>query len=318
MAPSGTLPGTTSASPVQRRIAVNGIELDCLEQGEGVPLLMLHGFPDHAASWRPLAERLGPGIRQLAPDQRGYRGSSRPPAVADYDIDILVNDLLGLMDALGIDRVHLCGHDWGGVLAFELAEQFPDRVAGLIALNAPPARIFQHLIWHDARQRAASQYINLLRSDAADSLFCEARAETLVERFLGDATRRGLVTADDLALYREAWTRPGVWAAMRAWYRAAPFDIPPEDAPPAMDPSASPPPLAIACPVLIIWGERDTVFIPTMPDVIAAACPDVRIVRLPDAGHVPHRDATAECADLIRAFVHGDGAASLEKDQRHG
>lgn len=318
MAAPDPLPGTTSAVPVQHRIAVNGIELDCLEQGDGVPLLMLHGFPDHAASWRPLAERLGPGIRQLAPDQRGYRGSSRPPGVADYGIDILVNDLVGLIDALGIERVHLCGHDWGGVLAFELAERFPARVAGLIALNAPPARIFQHLILHDAEQRAASQYINLLRSDASNGLFCEARVEALVDRFLGDAARRGRLNADDLACYRDAWTRPGVWAAMRAWYRAAPFDIPAPGAPPAMDAQASPPPLAISCPVLIIWGERDTVFVPTMPDVIAAACPDARIVRLPAAGHVPHRDAAAECAQLIRAFVAGDGRASLEKDQHHG
>lgn len=306
------------APPVQRRLAVNGIELDYLEQGEGVPLLMLHGFPDHAASWRPLSERLGPNIRQLAPDQRGYRGSSRPGAVQDYTIDTLVRDLLGLLDALEIDRVQLCGHDWGGVLAFELAERFPERIAGLIALNAPPARIFQHLILHDPQQNAASQYVTMLRSEAADAIFCEQQAEALIERFLGDAARRGLVTPADLEVYREAWTRPGAWAAMRAWYRAAPFAIPPTDALLATAPATALPPLTIACPVLIIWGERDTVFVPTMPDVIARACPQARVVRLPEAGHVPHRDAPALCADLIRDFIFGSKAALRDKDQNHG
>lgn len=313
-----SLHGASSASPVQHRIATNGIELDYLERGEGAPLLMLHGFPDHAASWRPLAERLGPGIRQLAPDQRGYRGSSRPGAMQDYTIDTLVRDLLGLIDALELERVHLCGHDWGGVLAFELAERFPERIAGLIVLNAPPARIFQHLILHDAQQRAASQYITTLRSKAADAIFCEQQAEALIERFLGDATRRGLLTAADLDVYRDAWTQAGAWAAMRAWYRAAPFEIPPAGAIPAVVPEEAEPALSIACPVLIIWGERDTVFVPTMPDVIAGACPDVRIIRLPEAGHVPHRDAPALCADLIRDFIFASSAASLDKDQHHG
>jgi pimeloyl-ACP methyl ester carboxylesterase len=313
-----TLHSGSSTLPVQRRIATNGIELDYLERGEGAPLLMLHGFPDHATSWRPLAERLGTGIRQLAPDQRGYRGSSRPSAVQDYAINTLVHDLLGLIDALEFDRVHLCGHDWGGVLAFEMAERFPERIAGLIALNAPPARVFQHLILHDAQQRAASQYITMLRSEAADSIFCEAQADVLIERFLGDATRRGLLTSADLEVYRNAWTQAGAWPAMRAWYRAAPFEIPPIGGLPAINANAAPPALSIACPVLIIWGERDTVFVPTMPDTIADACPNARVIRLPDAGHVPHRDAPALCADLIRGFIFGSSAASLDKDQNHG
>lgn len=313
-----TLHSGSSTSPIPHRIATNGIELDYLDRGEGAPLLMLHGFPDHAASWRPLAERLGPSIRQLAPDQRGYRGSSRPGAVQDYTIDTLVRDLLGLIDALELERVHLCGHDWGGVLAFELAERFPERIAGLIVLNAPPAGILQHLILHDPQQHAASQYITTLRSEAADAIFCEQQAEALIERFLGDSTRRGLVTPADLEVYRDAWTRPGVWAAMRAWYRAAPFNIPPVGAIPAIAPDTGLSPLTIACPVLIIWGERDTVFVPTMPDMIANACPGARIIRLPEAGHVPHRDAPALCADLIRDFVFGSSAASLDKDQYHG
>lgn len=313
-----TVPGTAACSSVQHRISVNGIELDYLERGEGAPLLMLHGFPDHAASWRPLAEQLGPGIRQIAPDQRGYRGSSRPGAVKDYAIDHLVQDLLDLIDALGIEQVHLCGHDWGGVLAFELAERFPDRIAGLIALNAPPARIFQHLILHDEGQRAASQYITLLRSTSADSVFCEAQADRLIDRFLGDATSKGLVTSADLELYRDAWTRPGVWAAMRAWYRAAPFDVPPPGGAPAPDAGAVPPALAIACPVLVIWGDRDTVFVPSTADVIAEACADARVMRLADAGHVPHRDAPALCAEHIRAFVFGRSTSPAFKDQYHG
>jgi pimeloyl-ACP methyl ester carboxylesterase len=292
--------------------------MQVLERGFGAPLLMLHGFPDHAASWRPLGDLLGTGIRQLAPDQRGYRLTSRPTAIADYAINVLVDDLIGLLDALGLPTVHVCGHDWGGVLAFELALRCPQRVAGLIALNAPPASVLQEMIYRDPAQRAASQYVSRLRSNAADSMFREGAVDALIDRFLGDAAQRGLVNADDLAAYREAWTQPGAWQAMLAWYRAAPFIVPEVDAAAPAGQVDDAPVVSIACPVMVIWGERDGVFVPAMPDAIARVCRSCRIVRLPDAGHVPHRDAPEVCAALIRDFVLGTSIQSSTKVETHG
>ena len=91
---------------------------------------------------------------------------------------------------------------------------------------------------------------------------------------------------------------------MLAWYRAAPFEVPAVGAPaPTPPPEADLPP-PIDCPVLLIWGERDAVFVPAMADAIAGACRDCRVVRLAEAGHVPHRDEPDRCASLIRDFVH--------------
>lgn len=290
------------APPATRTWAVNGIELHGLEQGAGPPLLLLHGFPDHAAAWRPLMTRLQGSLRVVAPDQRGYGDSSRPAAVEDYRIDLLVADLIALLDALGLPEVHLCGHDWGGVLAFELAARCPGRVASLVALNAPPREVLQHMIWHDPAQRAASQYISLLRSPGADAIFHESAAEGLVERFLGDPRRRGRLTDEEVAAYRAAWSRPDAWRPMLAWYRAAPFDVPTIGAPPPGSTTGASSPL-IDCPVLLIWGERDAVFVPAMAEAIAAACKDCRVERLTEAGHVPHRDEPDRCAALIRDFI---------------
>ena len=291
--------------PRSRSLHIDGLEFHHLEQGEGPPLLLLHGFPDHAAAWRPLLERLqGSSLRALAPDLRGYRATSAPTAVEDYRIERLVGDLVALLDAWGLPQAHVCGHDWGGVLAFELARRFPQRVASLVALNAPPPAVLQQMIWHHPGQRAASQYITLLRSPAADQLFHESAVDALIERFLGEPRRRGLLTDDDIAAYRDAWSRPGAWRSMLAWYRAAPFEVPVVGAPaPAPPPDADLPP-RIDRPVLLIWGERDAVFVPAMADAIAAACRDCRVVRLAEAGHVPHRDEPDRCASLIRDFIH--------------
>lgn len=297
---------STPSCPGQRssRYTVgSGIELQVREQGSGDAILMLHGFPDHAGTWRVLADLLAPRFRLIMPDLRGYGLSSRPTAVADYRMDLLVGDLIGLLDALNLNQVFLCGHDWGGVLAFELAQQLPDRIAGLVVLNAPPRQVLQDMIWHDPDQRAASQYIVVLRSSAADATFCEANVDALIDRFLGEPRRRGELSDDDLAEYRRAWTQPGVWQAMLAWYRAAPFDVPPVDAQVDPSPVVNRSKDLPHIPALIIWGDRDTVFVPAMPDATAVYWPDCRVERIATAGHVPHREAPGRCADLIATFL---------------
>jgi len=310
-------PSSISVKSEQRlgRIAVgSGIELQVREQGSGDAILMLHGFPDHAGTWRALADHLAPQFRLIMPDLRGYGLSSRPTTVSDYRMDLLVGDLIGLLDAIGLDSVYLCGHDWGGVLAFELARQAPDRIAGLIALNAPPRDVLQDMIWHDPAQRAASQYISVLRSPAADATFCENNVDALIDRFLGEPQRCGLLSDDDLADYRRAWTQPGVWQAMLAWYRAAPFDVPPVATAAELSVGANTANDAPHIPVLVIWGNRDAVFIPAMPDAIAAFWPDCRIERIAEAGHVPHRDAPGRCATWIADFLSNHPLHTAQKD----
>lgn len=310
-------PSSISAKPEHRqgRIAVgSGIELQVREQGSGDAVLMLHGFPDHAGTWRALTDLLAPQFRLIMPDLRGYGLSSRPPEVADYRMDLLVGDLIGLLDAIGLERVYLCGHDWGGVLAFELARQAPDRIAGLIALNAPPREVLQDMIWHNPAQRAASQYISVLRSPAADATFCEDNVDALIDRFLGEPQRLGLLSDDDLADYRQAWTQPGVWQAMLAWYRAAPFDVPPADAAAELSVGAKTAKDAPHIPVLVIWGNRDAVFVPAMPDAIAASWPNCRIERIAEAGHLPHRDAPDHCAALIADFLSHHPIQTAQED----
>ncbi len=125
-----------------RNVAVNGVSLRVTEAGRvGDPVVVLaHGFPDLALGWRQQIPALAAaGFHVLAPDQRGYGGSSRPEAVTDYDIHALTGDLIGLLDALtDADRAVFVGHDWGATVVWNLTMLHPDRVAGTVGISVPP------------------------------------------------------------------------------------------------------------------------------------------------------------------------------------
>ena len=122
----------------ERTVSANGVDLRVLDEGEGPAVVLAHGFPELAWSWRhQLPALAAAGYRAVAPDQRGYGGSSRPEAVEDYDIEHLTGDLVGLLDALGIDRAVFVGHDWGSMVVWQSALLHPDRVAGVCGMSVP-------------------------------------------------------------------------------------------------------------------------------------------------------------------------------------
>ena len=121
-----------------RTIAVNGVELNVIDEGEGPPVILAHGFPELAYSWRHQIRALvAAGYRVLAPDQRGYGGSSRPVAIEDYDITSLTGDLVAILDDVGADQAVFVGHDWGSMVVWQSAVLHPERVAGVVGMSVP-------------------------------------------------------------------------------------------------------------------------------------------------------------------------------------
>ncbi|WP_296595261.1 alpha/beta hydrolase [Phenylobacterium sp.] len=126
--------------PPVKRAAVNGVEIAYYEAGPrtGVPIVLCHGFPELAFSWRHQIKALADAGRWvIAPDQRGYGLSSKPANVADYDIDHLTGDMVALLDHLGVEKAIFVGHDWGGIVVWQMPLLHPTRVAGVIGLNTP-------------------------------------------------------------------------------------------------------------------------------------------------------------------------------------
>jgi pimeloyl-ACP methyl ester carboxylesterase len=128
-----------SAFPQAQRIPTNGVELEVFTQGnKGKPLVLCHGWPELAYSWRHQMPALAAaGYHVIAPNQRGYGYSAKPDAVEDYDIAHLCSDLTGLLDHFGYDDAVFVGHDWGAIVVWNLAMLHSDRVRGVINLSVP-------------------------------------------------------------------------------------------------------------------------------------------------------------------------------------
>jgi soluble epoxide hydrolase / lipid-phosphate phosphatase len=127
-----------SVMPPVRMVKANGINLAVYEAGSGPAIVLLHGFPGLAFTWRHQIPVLAAaGYRVIVPDLRGYGQSDTPKAVEDYDIAHLTGDLIGLLDALGVKKAIFMGHDWGGLLAWQMPLFHEARVAGAIGVNTP-------------------------------------------------------------------------------------------------------------------------------------------------------------------------------------
>jgi pimeloyl-ACP methyl ester carboxylesterase len=122
----------------RRRAKVNGVELEVTEAGDGEPVILCHGFPEGAYSWRhQLPVLAGAGYHAIAPDQRGYGRSSAPRQVSAYGIHQLTGDLLGLLDETGHDQAAFVGHDWGALIVWDLARLHPERVKAVVGVSVP-------------------------------------------------------------------------------------------------------------------------------------------------------------------------------------
>ena len=178
--------------PSPRKIPCNGIELAMYEQGAGPAIILLHGFPELAFSWRHQLPALADaGFHAIAPDQRGYGESDVPPAVGDYRIEVLIADVEGLLDALGLETATFVGHDWGALLLWQMALRRPTRIDRMIILNIPYyPRLPVDPISVMRRKLGDDYYIvNFQDSDEADRAFGANPA-----RFINSLMRRGQMT----------------------------------------------------------------------------------------------------------------------------
>lgn len=189
------------------RIATNGIRLHVAEAGppEGPPPFLLHGFPEFWYGWRsqirPLAER---GFHVIAPDQRGYNLSDKPPGVASYDLDQLAGDILGLADHFGAETFSVAGHDWGASVGWWLASQHPRRLRRLIALNAPHPAVWVEAIRNNPGQRSKSRYVRFLQIRWLPELLIVLNRSNALGKGFRNCIRTDAFSRRDLGEYRTA------------------------------------------------------------------------------------------------------------------
>ena len=272
----------------------SGIKLHAVAAGprHGPIVILLHGFPEFWYGWR---KQIGPlaaaGFRVIAPDQRGYNTSSKPPEVRAYAVPQLVSDVIAVIDQLGKDRVHVVGHDWGAVVAWSVALLHPDRVARLAILNVPHPAVISHNLRTNPRQWLKSWYAAFFQLPWLPELLFSANHFWMGKRSLIRSSRPGTFSSDDLERHAEAWSQPGALTAMINWYRAL-----------LRFPASYPDP-QVRMPTRILWGKQDAFLLPEEAQESLQYCADGELTYLPDATHwIQHEEPEQVNQALIEFF----------------
>jgi len=305
-----------------RFVEANGIRMRIVEEGHGPLVVLLHGFPESAYSWRHQVPALAAaGYRVVAPDQRGYGETEAPPQIEDYDIFHLTSDVAGLLDALGEDRAVVVGHDWGALVAWWSALLRPERFRAVAALSvawtgrapAPPTEIFRaiagdgffYILYFQAPGVAETELEREIRRSlrlVLHSASGEALAgTTLLQKPKGAGFLDGLpepkelspwLTESDLDHYTRDFERSGFRGPIN-WYRN--FDR-------NWELTRDLPDHRIGQPALFVVGDRDPVLGFTPLHRMEELVPSLRpIVRLPGCGHWTQQERPEEVnAQLIR------------------
>lgn len=277
-------------SDLQRVTLASGIELDTLDIGprDGETLIFLHGFPESHRTWRHQIAHLSGRYRCIAPDQRGYRGSSKPEGVENYRVDKLIGDVFELADMLGVGQFTILGHDWGGALAWGVAilGGLQGRVTRAVMANAPHPVIFPRTLWLDPAQRAASQYAREFRDPANDEIVRQFGLGGLLMKAIKFEKERAPMEPEEQMDLLTGWQDREAAFAMLNWYRASRVDFPPLDAPYALPDGYEDPPFpSLTIPTLVIWGMEDEALLPINLEGLEDHVSDLEIARIPEANH---------------------------------
>ena len=283
--------------------SVNGVRLHYAHAGKGPLILFLHGFPEFWYCWKHQLEDLGRDHHAVAPDLRGFNLSDRPAEVKQYKARILIEDVRALAAQFGQEKFVLVAHDWGGAVAWGYAMAHAHTLSRLVIVNSPHPVPFARELAHNPAQAAASQYMNLLRSDKAERVLSENNYARLVKMTLEGWGRGGAVEPAEKAAYIEAWSQPGALTGSLNYYRASPLYPPIGDDPGAKALRLDPANFMVRVPTLVVWGMRDQALLPGNLDGLAACVPDLRIERLPDASHWVMHEQPERLNQLIREFI---------------
>jgi pimeloyl-ACP methyl ester carboxylesterase len=228
------------------RIRANGMEFRARvagfdnRGGEGV--ILLHGFPETSIMWEPMLDKLArAGFRVVAFDQRGYSPGARPFSVESYRKGKLAADVVAVATAVGFDRFHVVGHDWGGIIAWIAADRFPREVISVTSLSAPHPQAFADSLAADSSQLLYSSYVPLTWLPVLPELALGFDRAALLQR-----VKWQLHPAEEVEEYKRVFSETGALRAALNWYRAFKFE--PE---PTRD---------IRQPALFIWGNEDPAF----------------------------------------------------------
>jgi pimeloyl-ACP methyl ester carboxylesterase len=261
----------------------NGVKIHYAKMGSGPLIVMIHGFPDYWYTWRDQMEGLADRFTVVAMDQRGYNLSDKPAGVENYDMRLLVGDVLAVIRAQSQSKAIVVGHDWGGVVAWQVAMNVPQVVDRLIILNLPHPRGLSRELAHNPEQQKNSAYARRFQEEGAE--------KTLTADGLASWVRDPEVKKK----YVEAFGRSDFGAMLNFYKRNYPREPYTEDTSPVKK---------IQMPVLMFHGLKDTALLSgALNGTWDWMEQDLTLVTVPNAGHFVQADASALVTKSMRAWL---------------
>jgi pimeloyl-ACP methyl ester carboxylesterase len=310
-----------------KQVQANGLNMHVVEAGSGFPVVLCHGFPEIWYSWRHQLRALAEaGFRAIAPDQRGYGDTDAPQPIEAYTVHHLVGDLTGLLDALGIEKAAIVGHDWGGVVVWQAALLAPHRVAAVVGVNTPlfprspgpPTQIMQAIaqgnfhymlyfqqpgvaeaeLERDVRRSLRGFYQSFPRDVVAagksrpPGVWGGAGGGVLDK--LPDAPHGDFLTDGDFEVFVRAFERTGFRGGLN-WYRNLDRN---------WELTAYLCDAKVTRPALMITAELDIVLRPELAEGMSRWVPDLRdTILIKDCGHWTQQEKPAEVNRALIEFL---------------
>ena len=276
-------------------IATNGINLHVVTAGDPShePIMLLHGFPENWRCWNHQIDFLVEhGYYVIVPDQRGYNLSDKPKGVKNYHLDLLTQDIIGLIKAFGYENIYMGAHDWGAVVAWSIATHHPQYLKKLAILNVPHPTImgaeFRSLNFEQIKR---SWYMFFFKIPRFPEWFAR-RNDWGDASILRRSSHPDTFTEEEIADYKEAWNQPNAMTSMMNWYRAA---IPSS--------AKVPEEKSITVPIRILWGEQDIALGKELAEKSLKLCANGDLYFFPNATHwLPHDEADAVNQHFIEFF----------------
>ncbi|KAA3641146.1 MAG: alpha/beta hydrolase [Armatimonadetes bacterium] len=272
-----------------RHIETDGVTLALDDSGDGHPILLIHGFPELAYSWRHVTPVLADaGYRSIAYDRRGTGESSGPDEIDAYSLEHQVRDAIGILDRLGIDRAALVGHDWGSIIAYATALRHPDRISHVVSLNVPyrghppgfpPIDVL--------RTKFADRYgyvLTFLEPGAAEARF-EANPDEWLHRMInGVAGRDDFLTDGEYAFFRDAFVESGMAGQLNVYRNIDRNQVDFADLAGA----------SLTQPTLMVTTDLDPVLPASGAAHMSEFVPDLEIAHIENCGHWTAQERPAQ------------------------
>ena len=281
-----------------RHVTANGIRVHFVEQGQGFPVVLCHGFPELWYSWRHQVPALAAaGLRAIVPDLRGYGETDKPTAVEDYDAHHLAGDLVGLLDALELEKAVIVGHDWGSIVVWVTALMHPERVERVVSLNVPyrghaalfpPIRVLQ-----EAGDERFNYVVFFQEPGLAEGYYASDLPGNLMRTYQGVAHNKEFLSPDEFQVFLAAFEKGGLSGPLN-FYRnidrnceiMAPFDG-----------------RQVPHPTLMITADNDPILRPEMAEGMESFVPDLCVELVRDCGHWTQQEKPQEVNRLLLDFL---------------